>query len=156
MLQLGGWEDYMVTRWVGRLHVRWVGRLHGTSQLGGKISWQLCRWEDCMLQLCGLEDYVVARQVGRCHGTSQVDGKITWQQGGWELGCPIFSKSCQIILPKKYIDRKCNYKAMYRFSAFFSAILISRNEPQGSPRPLYKSKKKFLQSTLCGYSKLVS
>ena len=31
---------------------------------------------------------------------------------------------------------------MYRFSAFFSAILISRNESQGSPRPLYKSKKK--------------
>ena len=45
---------------------------------------------------------------------------------------------------------------MYQFSAFFSAILISRNESQGSPRPLYKSKKKFLQSTLCGYSKLVS
>ena len=35
----------------------------------------------------------------------------------------------------------CIYIAMYRFWAFFSAILICRNKPQGSPRPLYKSKK---------------
>ena len=39
---------------------------------------------------------------------------------------------------------------MYRFSAFFSAILISRNEPQGSPRPHYKLKKKSFKVPFVG------
>ena len=57
---------------------------------------------------------------------------------GWfALGCP--------ILVKKFAQQiyclKCNHKVMYQFLAFFSAILISRNELQGSHRPLYKSKK---------------
>ena len=53
------------------------------------------------------------------------------------FGKKLANNFVQKIYCWKYI-----YKTMYRFSTFFSPILISRNEPQGLPRPLYKSKKK--------------
>ena len=71
------------------------------------------------------------------------------------IGCPIFSKSCQIILPKNYIVRNVIIKPYTDFQLFSQLSWSPAMSHKVRPDP-FISWKKILQSTLCGYSKLVS
>ena len=60
--------------------------------------------------------------AGLCLWGSIVKLRLAPASAGWALGCPILAKSCQIILPKKYIVGNIFIKPCTDFQLFFSHL----------------------------------